>query len=335
MSSSAPILLYSPQSGLCNQILALLNGLVKNKTTHASFKISPFLSCIHEQILVSAHNIFDLEAMSSLLGVDFEDTPVFKILYGIEGRYKDITQDIVTRRIIIIPNDDVIRAELLGDPLFGVKKHVVVYTEGQRKILDDREGPHLLKLPEKFFNWNEVECMMEWYDIYPEFDNYFKALRFHPKFNMIADESLSKSGVDLTKPINVVHLRVEGDGLDHWSKMNKMTRRNFEIKLHQIYRDLVSNIPEREQLIILTYDHNHSLITEWKDKYQIHVFNHKSTIRGREIHAIIDLLIGIQCNSIFIGCHNLELKRGSTFSYFLHKMIPAEVKRYWIDLDCL
>ena len=113
--------------------------------------------------------------------------------------------------------------------------------------------------------------------------------------------------------------------------MNKMTPETFQQHLFQLYRKYVATIPAGQPLIILTYDTEHKLVQEFKLTHQVYTFKHD--VVGREVSAILDLLIGAKCTGTFIGCHNLELKRGSTFSYFLHKMIAPTVTRYFIDLD--
>ncbi len=53
-----------------------------------------------------------------------------KILYGIEGKYVDVTylcySKLVVDGVLIIPVDDNIRAGILGDPLYRVLKHIKI-----------------------------------------------------------------------------------------------------------------------------------------------------------------------------------------------------------------
>ena len=46
---------------------------------------------------------------------------------------------------------------------------------------------------------------------------------------------------------------------------------------------------------------------------------------GRELNAIIDLIIGRYCNNVFIGCG------GSTFSELLLKYIPDETDEGFVQ----
>lgn len=52
------------------------------------------------------------------------------IYYGIEGHYKDVTKDCLEKckhgEKIIIPDNDIFRADLFGDPIYGCLKHILI-----------------------------------------------------------------------------------------------------------------------------------------------------------------------------------------------------------------
>jgi hypothetical protein len=54
---------------------------------------------------------------------------------------------------------------------------------------------------------------------------------------------------------------------------------------------------------------------------------------GRELNAIIDLLVSKSCNNVFIGAYNFENETGSTFSKYIGTMLPMNVKKICIDLE--
>lgn len=330
-SPSHPVLLYSAQAGLCNQLLALINGIIRARRAGLTqVKLSPFLTCIFSRILTSADKVFDLEAMSSSLGMTFIPTEPFRVLYGVYGNYNDVTDKAISKAITEIPACDGTRAGLFGDHLYGVRKHVLLFTDGKCEMID-REAK-TIEIPSKAEVWDPQTIFMGWYSTFQEFSEVFSRLKFHSRYRGRAKSCLAK--LDRTRSINVVHLRIEEDGVDHWSKMNGMGKEEFRLELAKVYRGLLSNIPLGSQLVILTYDHRHPMVTELRQRYDVHTFDHAGTgVVGRELHAIIDLLIGISCTGTFIGCHNLALGRGSTFSYFLHRLIAPEVKRFFIDLD--
>lgn len=64
-----------------------------------------------------------------------------KFFYGIEGKYKDITDIVfskcINKNVIEIPKNDIVRPTIFGDPLFGVLKNIkVVLDNGESKIYD-------------------------------------------------------------------------------------------------------------------------------------------------------------------------------------------------------
>lgn len=342
MDSTEPycIRLYENNAGLCNQLLALINGIIlARRQGKTEIELSPFLSCIHSQHATNPDKIFDLVNMSAGLDVKLKTRSVFRLDYGVEGIYRDITVSALNNcrnsaGIVDIPTDDVARARLFGDHIPNVLKRVVLVRDGSRLVFDDTK-PIRLNVKNAtsadIVDWSQYRFLMYWYDTFPEFDSVFNTLKFHPRLVEKAQSILEQ--LDHKSKINVCHLRIESDAVAHWSKMNNMSPEEFQQKLYDLYRKYIATIPIKEQLIILTYDTQHPLVEEFRSTHTVHTFKHDES--GREIHAILDLLIGASCTGTFIGCHNLALKRGSTFSYFLHKMIDPNVTRYFIDLDDL
>ena len=50
-------------------------------------------------------------------------------------------------------------------------------------------------------------------------------------------------------------------------------------------------------------------------------------------NAIIDLLVSSCCNNIFIGNFNITNLNGSSFSYYIWKLMKDDVLKIFIDLD--
>ena len=89
---------------------------------------------------------------------------------------------------------------------------------------------------------------------------------------------------------------------------------------------LLSGIDENHEFIKLLDNYN---IIKFDKKQFIEKFNYK----GNEINAIIDLIIGQKTKKLFIGCHNLELNRGSSFSYTIYQKLSKNILTILIDLD--
>ena len=171
------------------------------------------------------------------------------------------------------------------------------------------------------------------------------------KFNMVLRcITFNKRLVDLSEEIfpglvqdpsvSVVHLRIEADGLLHWSKQNKMPLEGFKQALYNHYRTIIKkHIPVGSCIIALTYDTGSPLIQELAKDYHVVQLDSKELLQrmlgfsGREACAVLDLLLGERCNNVFVGCHNFKLNRGSTFSYTLWQRMSKVKKGVFIDLD--
>ena len=70
---------------------------------------------------------------------------MIKVFYGIEGNYKDITEDILQKCVfqgkICVPSDDNLRAFIFGDPCFGKVKHILIQEENKPSLLYSDKQP--------------------------------------------------------------------------------------------------------------------------------------------------------------------------------------------------
>jgi DNA-dependent RNA polymerase auxiliary subunit epsilon len=138
------------------------------------------------------------------------------------------------------------------------------------------------------------------------------------------------------KKINVIHLRLEDDAIDHWSKQNNMNQQVFKRLLTVKYIELIKNTIQKEDItLLLTGETNNDVVQFMKEnEYNIMFIDKKFTGNqpGRELNAVVDLIIGRYCNNVFIGCD------GSTFSELLLKYIPdvsehGKVEKITFDLN--
>ena len=131
-----------------------------------------------------------------------------------------------------------------------------------------------------------------------------------------------------TKSVNVIHLRIEDDGIQHWSKQNNMSEITFKKKLTDKYINLISsNINKKDTTLILTGETKNDVVDYMQsNNYNIMFIDKKFNVKqnSRELNAIIDLIIGKFCNNIFIGCD------GSTFSELL-----SNTMQYMNESGCI
>jgi len=150
------------------------------------------------------------------------------------------------------------------------------------------------------------------------------------------DESEHGDIEHVNKKINVIHLRIEEDGIDHWSAQNNMNQQVFKRILTAKYIELVTNYIQKEDTtLVLTGDIDNDVVQFMKEnEYNIMFIDKKFDTKqpARELNAIVDLIIGRYCNNVFIGCD------GSTFSKLLLKYIPDEsehgnIEKITLDLN--
>ena len=126
--------------------------------------------------------------------------------------------------------------------------------------------------------------------------------------------------------INVIHLRIEQDWLDHVSS-GRNPRVSPAVIANQIakkYIDLIQKHIQRDELtFILTGSSNNQVVDYLRNnKYTYFIF--PKITPYREMNAAMDMVIGKQCNHVFIGCG------GSSFSDILkHRIVGENVRQYF------
>lgn len=210
-------------------------------------------------------------------------------------------------------------------------KIVVTYTINNFTFEDYYEQNEEIK-----YNFNEVIYynhfgMKESYDA-----NLFEEILLNIKYNDVFNDYansffqniISNKLPNELRPINVIHLRIEADGICHWSKQNNMSSDEYFDYIVEKYIDLIKKyIDKNSENIILTHNPDNKIVHFMKENDYIVHYIDKTNFNGRELNAIYDLLIGKYCNNIFIE------NDGSTFSYYLSKLLPSNVKRISIDIN--
>jgi hypothetical protein len=142
--------------------------------------------------------------------------------------------------------------------------------------------------------------------------------------------------ININKKINIIHLRLEEDGIKHWSKMNNISCDEFKNILEEKYINIIKNyLSKTDENIILTssisISSNGVINFLIQNNYNYRFID--KFFEYREKNAIIDLLVAQNCNNIFIGNYNITNNNGSSFSYYITKYIKNNVTKIYIDLD--
>ncbi len=122
---------------------------------------------------------------------------MIKILYGVENNYRDVTYDayffLRKNNKICIPMGDITRADIFGDFIYGVLKHIKIYLEDNQEILikDDQEFEIDLT-PERLIEFenqkkNYQDDKKKWFDTTIE-DSLEKVKHIHKNVKFVGGE---------------------------------------------------------------------------------------------------------------------------------------------------
>ena len=164
------------------------------------------------------------------------------------------------------------------------------------------------------------------------FDDILKNISFNAYFTELSNPFVNQ--LKLNDKINVIHLRLEDDAITHWSKQNNMIKDLYKNELENKYIDIIINHVDKNDLnIILSYSNNNKVINYLSINNYKYTFIPKKLYLGREMNALIDLLISKNCNNLFIGNFNMNGLNGSSFSYLIAKKLNGNIKCIFIDID--
>ena len=133
----------------------------------------------------------------------------------------------------------------------------------------------------------------------------YQSIRFTPSIVSPALKFVNDIEIRRKKgTINVVHLRIEPDWLHHVA-LYSVPRVSQEFAYNDIankYIDLIQRHIQKDELtFILTGSLNNNVIDYLRtNKYTYFLF--PKITYYREINAAMDMVIGKQCNNVFIGC---------------------------------
>jgi hypothetical protein len=338
------------KSGLCNQLFALINGIILAERKKSKIVIlGLFLNDYSRNNVTPISQIIDLPKFNMFVlqnyGIhimDKTDTKlsIHNVTYGTQDHHIDITQIVIDKfyknNTLLI--DTNINLNLLAgnDPSSGKVKYIeITYSLNNITLIDKyREQNGFLKekiyfnLNNKVFNYD-----MGWINTYNKsiFDDILKNIVFFK--NIILPEN-EHSYISKYNKINVIHLRIEVDAILHWSKMNKMSALFFQNYIEQKYINIIKKyINKNELTVLLTYSNNNNVIQYLKQNEYNYYISPKIDKWGREINAIKDASIIGLCNNVFIGNFNLQNLNGSSLSYYLLNKLRPNVKCITIDLD--
>lgn len=349
-----------PSIGFTQQIFNLVNSIVlAMKDGKKIVVVDEFLKNPEKGEYLPISIFFDLDKLNGVLskkyGVKVFDkfltqVSIHTITYGIKYREKNILSDITEhfcKDNAIHIKTDVDLNKVFGDPMIGVTKSINIFYNIKHKYEDYRyhinqsEYAGFLKsdLSHNFSITNQNYILNEQpigESDTKKFNDILQNICFTQFLKEHSEHFLQEIHMidSKIKKMNVVHLRLEDDGITKYSKStDEAVKESFKTKLVQKYIEMIEqHIDKNDETVLLTYCTENSVIEYLNaNGYHYHI-KPKDLESGREMNAIIDFLIGINCNNVFIGNFNNDTFTGSKFSYFLSKQMPYNVKPFFIDI---
>jgi hypothetical protein len=150
-------------------------------------------------------------------------------------------------------------------------------------------------------------------------DNFYyvkQNIVFNKHFSYAVDEFIKgyiegNNKNNKNQKINCIHLRLEDDAMEHWSKENKVEKSIYKHIVENKYlREIQNHIKKDELTLILAHNYDNNVIKYLKETG----YNYLTTpswSNYRDISAIYDCIVGESCNNIYICVWE------SSFSYLL------------------
>jgi hypothetical protein len=125
-------------------------------------------------------------------------------------------------------------------------------------------------------------------------------LKFNSKFYDIADEILKKNKIT-AEPCNVIHLRLENDAIECWSKINGLSPEEFKKILEIKYiKNIEKFINKNYITIVVASEYDNNVIKYLRDNGYLYLTTEKR-FKERELNAIVDLIITQRCDRVILG----------------------------------
>ena len=125
-------------------------------------------------------------------------------------------------------------------------------------------------------------------------------LKFTSKFYDTANEILKKNKIT-EEPCNVIHLRLENDAIECWSKINGLSPEEFKKILEIKYiKNIEKYINKNYITIVVASEYDNNVIKYLRDNGYLYLTTEKR-FKERELNAIVDLIITKKCDRVILG----------------------------------
>ena len=337
--------------GFVNQLFILVSNIIKSNKNKVII-LDNFLTDINIIKFIPISNIININKFNIFLQNNYNieiydknniNFNIESIKYGNEKNKIDLTNELkqyyVNNRLYISKKINLNKIKY--DPVpYEPKKIYIEYTINNKKYEDTYDEYYNYLKDDIIYSYQQNDFVLDtngWWPLYNNkkiFDHILINIEYEDEYNNKVKKFMSK--IDKTKNINILHLRVEEDAINHWNKFNNISSDEFKNKLEEKYINLIKNyINKDDQNIILSYSTNNKVIDYLKENNYKYFFIDKDLNLGREINALIDFLISKECNNLFIGNFDMNNKNinGTTFSYLISIILKSNIKQILITLE--
>ena len=331
-------------SGFTNQIFSLITGIIL--AIHNGSKIifvDYFSNDYSKSSYTKISEIFNISNINDYLYVKYGVIIVDKysnnfkfkyIKYGTKDKYYYLS--CYEYPIHIKKNEQF--NSLYGDPCPNIYKELTVNCSVYGYIINEIYPENLTTDLVIDFERCEYMSTFSWINTYNKdiFEDILTHIVFGNRFliqsgSQIQDIYNMKNTT--SDKINVIHLRLEDDAIAHWSKMNNMTESCFQNSIETKYTELIKKYINKNDLTVVLTNSKKNGVFDFLHVEGYTFITLNKLYEDRELNAIIELLVSKICNNRFIGNFNFTKLNGSTFSYFISKMLNSNVEKITIDLD--
>jgi hypothetical protein len=336
-----------PTYGLCNQIYSIVGTCHRSIDTNIKYLfLNKFLKEINTENYCLISEIIDIPRTNIFLqkyGIVLFDAfklnfDIVSVKYGNEQFNIDITDTAVSLFKVKNVNQFIIEktvnlTHIFTDPykyfekIYGFtpsgdkylyidfkidnivfKNAFKIDKNGFFKNKDDKSD---ININFNFNNDTQFYSPLGYNDGSTVFVDILRNLVFHESLLKIANEYVSKN-IDITKPVNVIHLRLEDDAIAVWSQQNNYNDpTRYKTDVSNKYISLIDKyIDKNDTTVIICYDYDNAVVEYMEKNNYIYIKTPKLD-NNRDVSAIIDMLIGQYCNKKYICVYE------SSFSFTL------------------
>jgi len=230
--------------------------------------------------------------------------------------------------------------KIRGDPSFGKRKKIhfqysVTSQENEYVVQDEFDevltADIVVDVDKSDYIYHFISLQdIYMTDFYPVFENILNHIQYSPLFTNCALKTASKL---ISNKTNVIHLRVEPDAITHWGRINGMDYNTFQLRLESKYIELIQKYMKKDDEILILSNSSVNGVVDFLIRNNYKVVLSDKYFEDREKNAIVDLLVSKHCNNIFLGCINNRVMNGSSFSYYISKILDETVTKVGIDID--